>query len=146
MSTQNSINDCVSRIEAHLKSPNPKLDLVHAEMNFLQVLNSMLSNDIEVGDGPKCQEQKISKSVDGPSGTVIICLENQKNVPLEVEEDIKFRKVLRNDLDWASENYKTTFSHNPEETFNKLKESVKIEHSSKYTLPTGETAYLIKIA
>lgn len=146
MSTQNSINDCVSRIETHLKSLNPNLELAYTEMRFLEILTSMKLNNIEVGDGPKSHHHEILRNAIITPGTVLIYLESKNSLQREEEESEKVISYLKKDLDWNSENYEVIFADNPEESFRKMKNSVSVARSSKYTLHTGEIAYLIKIA
>ncbi len=145
MSTQQSINNCVSRIEKQLNSPNPNLELVNTELGFLDKLISLDMNGIVVDtSGPKVQpvrDEVIPGLPKYPKGTVIVIMHDSTT---KVEEE-KIISRLRKDPDWESEGYYVIKFNDIEKGYDLSPYKPGAESTSKYTLHTGEEAYLIKI-
>lgn len=142
MSTQQSINNCVSRIEKQLNSKNPNLEVVHTELGFLDKLISLDMNGITIdASGPKSpKEDKNNSSLvqNVEMGDVIIFTDINTNIE-------NFKKVLRDDKDWWSVNYKEHISEDPNEAYLASPFQQYASRTSKYTLATGEIAYLIRV-
>lgn len=147
MSTQQSINKCVSRIESHLNSKNPDLNIVHAELRFLDSLSGLARNGIEVDtSGPKDAKEEDTTNrtaIKFPKGTVLVLMGYSGN---REEQESKMLSHLKNDIDWKADIYKVGFVDNPSKEYYEFISRNPVDRSSKYTLHSGEIAYLIKIA
>lgn len=145
MSTQQSINNCVSRIEKQLNSLTPNIELVHTELGFLDKLISLEMNGIVV-DTSGLKVQPVRDEVTPglpkyPKGTVIVIMHDSAT---KVEEETIISQ-LRKDQDWESESYYVIKFNDIEKGYEASPYKPSAESTSKYTLHTGEEAYLIKI-
>ena len=147
MNTQKKLRNCVSRIEALLTTAtHPDFGLIEKELSFLDRLILMSMNDVEIEGEKVGRAVQVEEDINiYPSGTVIIIIPGSGFADIKDALTKKFEKVLREDQDWISENYVSIFSDNIEESFAAWKQEVNYSKTSRYTLNSGETAYLIKV-
>lgn len=146
MTVELSIKRCIERIEKHVTSISPQIQIINCELLFLDKLTSLSMNGIELPDAEpsdKTPSNPINEEDENiTEGTVLIFLKSGKG---SSESETKILYVLSQDPDWQGKNYKVIFTENPEETYNSHWRKVNASRTSKYTLHTGEVAYLIKI-
>lgn len=145
MTVELAIKKCVERIEKHITSVSPQIQIINCELSFLDKLSALAANGVELPSGEPVNENPstpIDENVNFSEGTVLVFMKSGRGA---VEAESKMLYMLNQDSDWKSENYRVSLTDDPEETYNSHWRKVNASRTSKYTLHTGEIAYLIKI-